>query len=239
MKKLLVFLMALVATLTATAQDVIVKNDNSTILCKIVEVNNNEVVYLKWSELNGPRYVMDRSLIANINYQDGRQDKLNQQTSNAYAPGNQQTGTSYYNDNMLVTMDKNRSIYEQKAKKIRIIGWTVGGALTVTGIALIIAGLSSESESYISSMGYSKVDYCNPILCGVGGGLSALGIGTLTYCLIKANQVQKKAQALSFAPVFQQEFNLGNGKSLCAGVDVIRDRQYKQTTLGLGLQYNF
>lgn len=80
MRKFFIFLMVFFATFIAAAQDVIVKNDNSTILCRIVEVNNNEVVYLKWSDLNGPRYIMDRSLIANINYQNGRQDKLNPQT---------------------------------------------------------------------------------------------------------------------------------------------------------------
>lgn len=238
MKKFLVFLMALVATLTAAAQDVIVKNDNSTILCRIVEVNNNEVVYLKWSDLNGPRYVMDRSLIANINYQDGRQDKLNQQTSNAYAPGNQQTGAAMYNDKALLAMDYEKNDYAEKAKNLKIIGWTVGGTLTATGIALIIVGLS-YSDSYYSYDGSWHEENYDPILCGVGGGVAALGIATTTVCLIKANQIKKKAQSLSFASVYQHEFSLGNGKSLCAGVDVIRDRQYRQTTLGVGLQYNF
>ena len=92
MKKLLVFLMTLLAVFTAVAQDVIIRKDNSTILCRIVEVHDDEVVYLKWSDLNGPCYVMDRSIISNINYQDGKQDKFNPQNSNAYAPGNQQTG---------------------------------------------------------------------------------------------------------------------------------------------------
>ena len=227
MKKFLVFLVALVASIAASAQDVIVKNDNSTILCRIVEVNNNEIVYLKWSDLNGPRYVMDRSLIANINYQDGRQDKFNQQASNAYAPGNQQTGSSEYNDNMLLTMDKNRSIYEQKAKKLRIIGCVVGAAFVAGGLALYLS-----NDPYFENGDGSA-------LSAVGVAITGVGIGTTIGSLIVANKIQKKAQSLSFAPVFQKEFNLGNGKSLCAGVDAIRDRQYKQTTLGLGLQYNF
>lgn len=215
--------MALVVSLTASAQDVIVKNDNSTILCRIVEVNNNEVVYLKWSDLNGPRYVMDRSLISNINYQDGRQDKLNQQISNAYAPGNQQTGAAQFNDNILLSIDKNRSVNEQKAKKLRIIGWTVGPVLALGGTVLIMSGYYEDK----------------PAGTVLGAAVAGAGVGTTIGCLIKANQIQKKAQVLSAAPVFQQEFKLGNGKSLCAGVDVIRDRQFRQTTLGLGFQFNF
>lgn len=228
MKKFLVFLMALVATLTATAQDVIVKNDNSTILCRIVEVNNNEVVYLKWSDLTGPRYVMDRSLIANINYQDGRQDKLNQQTSNAYAPGNQQTGAAMYNDKALLAMDYEKNDYAKKAKNLKIIGWTVGAPITAAGIGMIIWGCCNTDDS-----GYAAA------MIGPGAAAAVVGIGTLSYCLIKSNKIEKQYNTLTTAPIYQQEFNLGNGKSLCAGVDVIRDRQYKQTTLGLGLQYNF
>lgn len=229
MKKFLVFLMALVATLTAAAQDVIVKNDNSTILCKIVEVNNNEVVYLKWSELNGPRYVMDRSLIANINYQDGRQDKLNQQTSNAYAPGNQQTGTSQFNDNALLAMDKLRSRpneLENKIKKYKTIAWGVGVPCIVVGVCVLTYGMFCEEDTAI------------PIVT-VGTIIGATGVVIFPLYLTKAHKLSNQAKLLTTAPVYQHEFNLGNGKSLCAGVDVIRDRQYKQTTLGVGLQYNF
>ena len=86
MKKLLLFMFMAVGILSATAQDVIVKSDGSTILCKVIGVNNNEVIYAKWSDLNGPQYIMDCSLISNINYQDGRQEKINDQTSNLYAP---------------------------------------------------------------------------------------------------------------------------------------------------------
>ena len=229
MKKYLIFLMALVATFTAVAQDVIVKNDNSTILCRIMEVNNNEVVYLKWSDLNGPRYVMDRSLIANINYQDGRQDKFNQRTSNAYAPGNQQTGEAQYNDRALLAMDRAWNTNEDilKARKYKIIGWTVGSSCVAGAtLLLIIRGITKQGSED------------TPYFIGAGA-MYAIGIGTTIGCLIKANQLQKKAQAISFSPVFQQEFNIGNGQSLCAGVDVICDHQYKQTTLGLGFQYNF
>ena len=229
MEKLLVFLMAFVASFIATAQDVIVKNDNSTILCQIIEVSDNEIVYLKWSDLNGARYVMDRSLISHINYQDGRQDKLNQQTSNAYAPGNQQTGKAQFNDRALLAIDKARNNNEDilKARKLKVIGYTVGSSFVVGGTLLLIIRSATKQESEDT-----------PYIIGAGA-MYAIGIGTTACCLIKANHIQKKAQTLSFASFIQQEFNLSNGKSLCAGIDVIRDKQFKQTTFGLGLQYNF
>lgn len=226
MRKFFIFLMVFFATFIAAAQDVIVKNDNSTILCRIVEVNNNEVVYLKWSDLNGPRYIMDRSLIANINYQNGRQDKLNPQTSNAYAPSNQQTGIAQYNDNMLYSMDIARSNYHQKIKILKIVGWTVGGLGVAGGAILILA-----TDTF---RGGGGPEFYVPAFILMGGGLAAT-----TICLVKANHLQKVSQSLNIAHVFQKEFNLGNRESLCAGVDIIRDGLSKKTTLGLGLQYNF
>ena len=44
MKKLLLFLMMFVAAISVYAQDVIVKKDGSTILCRIVQVNGNEII---------------------------------------------------------------------------------------------------------------------------------------------------------------------------------------------------
>lgn len=229
MKKFLVFLMSLVASITASAQDVIVKNDNSTILCRIVEVNNNEVVYLKWSDLNGPRYVMDSSLIANINYQDGRQDKFNQQTSNAYAPGNQQTGAAMYNDKDLLDMDIRRGkIFdiEKKIKQYKTIAWGVGVPCIIVGAGVVFFTTMIDDAGGIS-------------MITVGTLIGATGVVILPLYLSKAYKLSNQNKLLTTAPLYQHEFNLSNGKSLYAGVDMIRDRLYKQTTLGLGLQYNF
>ena len=213
-----------VGILSATAQDVIVKSDGSTILCKVIGVNNNEVIYAKWSDLNGPQYIMDRSLISNINYQDGRQEKLNDQTSNLYAPGLQQTGETNFNDNALLRMDfaRNTQDYLKRAKTLKIVGWTIGSALFIPGITFIALTFNDDGT-----------------MVGIGAGLAAVGIATTTVCLIKAKQYQKKAQMIATAPIYQHEFSFKDGSSICAGIDMIRNNHFKQTSLGLGLQYNF
>ena len=217
-----------VGILSATAQDVIVKSDGSTILCKVIGVNNNEVIYAKWSDLNGPQYIMDCSLISNINYQDGRQEKINDQTSNLYAPGLQQTGETNFNDNALLRMDIARNNpYLKKAKTLKIVGWTVGSAFLITGCTVIVLGMTDGDEGW----GYA--------LDGIGAGFTAVGIATTTVCLIKAKQYQKKAQMIATAPIYQHEFSFKDGSSICAGIDMIRDIHFNQTSLGLGLQYNF
>ena len=60
MKQLLLFLFLLCST-GVFAQDVIVKKDGSTIVCRVVELTSSEIVYKKWSDLNGSNYVMNRA----------------------------------------------------------------------------------------------------------------------------------------------------------------------------------
>lgn len=227
MKKLLLFLMVVLAAVSASAQDVIVKKDGSTILCKIIQVNGNEVIYVKWSDLNGPQYIMDSSLVSNINYMDGRQDKLNEQTSNAYAPGVQQTGDAFYNDRALLMLDRDRANFDKKIlkqiKTLKIIGWTVGPALFVAGIPMFFVGMENNDAG----------------LWAPGIFISACGIATTIGCLVRAHQLQNKVLDLSSAPIIQREFNLGAGTSLSASVDLIRDLRFNQNSLGFGLRFNF
>ena len=53
------------------AQDVIVKQDGSTILSKVMEINSAEIKYKKWSNVDGPIYAISRSEVLSINYQNG------------------------------------------------------------------------------------------------------------------------------------------------------------------------
>ena len=207
MKKFLFFLIIVVISFPAIAQDVIVKNDGSTILCKIVEVNNSEVVYLKWSDLSGPRYVMDRSIVSNINYQDGKQDKLNTPTSNAYAPGIQQTGEAQYNDKALLAMDKARFVNEdiKRLKKYRSIGWIVGGGCIILGAGAIVGGILMI-ENYNDTEGLAT------IVCG--GVLTATGAVIMGTYLTKARKLSSTLNILETAHIYKQEINLRNGKYL-------------------------
>lgn len=234
MRKVLLFLIAIIASVSAKAQDVIVKNDGSTVLCKVVEVNGTDIIYLKWADLKGPRYVMDRSLVSAINYQDGRQDKNNELTSNSYAPGIQQTGDARYNDNALLSLDKaindkSQNPYYKQAKKLTVIGWVVGGVGVVGGVTAMILGNSWGLDSGNDGM---------PMLVA-GTILTVGGIATTTGCLIRANQLKRQAYTVANLPVLHREFNLGDGVMLSAGIDMIRDNKINQSTLGLGVNFSF
>ena len=231
-KKLFLFLILAISVFTVSAQDVIVKNDGSTVLCKIIGINGSEVIYTKWSDVNGPQYIMDRSLVSNINYQDGRQEKLNEQVNNAYAPGNQQTGDANFNDNALLRMDYQRynNEYFKKAKLLKTLGWSIGTPLIAGGVmCMVVGGMIIEGGE--DGPGFS---FLIPGIIVTAGGIT-----TLAVCLAKSNKYMKEARLLSTAPVFQHEFNFGDGSSLCAGIDMLQNRRTKQTSFGFGLQYNF
>lgn len=70
MKHLLVFLL-LLCSASVSAQDVIVKKDGSTILSKVLEVGQEEIKYKKHDNLEGPTYIIQKSELQAINYQNG------------------------------------------------------------------------------------------------------------------------------------------------------------------------
>lgn len=71
---LAIFLFGLAGT--AVSQDVILKKDNTTVLSKVLEINNTEIKYKKWSNQDGPTYSISRSEVTSINYQNGDVEKF-------------------------------------------------------------------------------------------------------------------------------------------------------------------
>ena len=69
--KLILIAVFLITTSIAKAQDVIVKKDNSTILSKVTRISEAEIEYKKWSNLDGPTYVIDIDEVVSINNQNG------------------------------------------------------------------------------------------------------------------------------------------------------------------------
>ncbi len=88
-KLLFVALILIGVAKIATAQDVIVKKDNTTILSKVVEINSTEIKYKKWSNQDGPTYVININEVNSINYQNGEIDKFTEQTKEQPKPVNQ------------------------------------------------------------------------------------------------------------------------------------------------------
>ncbi len=224
MKQLLVFLFFLCAT-SVSAQDVIVKKDGSTIVCRVVELTATEITYKKWSDLNGSNYVMERSAASAINYEDGKKVRFSE-VDNLYQPNNQNDGTQLYNDKALLRMDYTSIDHTKKVKTLKTIAWLGGGAFI--------------GASIVSGILYYTVDYPDFIQAEIFAIASAgVAIAGTTTLLIIANHEKKKAQHLQATSLYQYNLPLSKKSSLSLGADLLSDKSLGQNTLGLGLRYNF
>ena len=223
MKQLLVFLLLLCAA-SVSAQDVIVKKDGSTIVCRVVELTATEITYKKWSDLNGSNYVMERSAASAINYEDGKKVNLSE-IDNQYLPGNQNDGVQQYNDKALLAMDAaSKGDPLKKARKLKRTAW-IGGGACVLGGALMIA-MSQDGA----------VHHNNLLIAGISTMAAGAIVGT--YCFISANKIKKNYDIQNYT-LLHEDFKFANKSSLSAGLDLLRDNTLGQNTLGLGLRYNF
>lgn len=219
MKQLFVMFF-LLCSASIFAQDVIVKNDGSTVVCRIVELTSSEIIYKKWSDLNGSNYVMNRTDASAINYEDGKKVSLSEATS-LYLPNNQNDGVQQHNDKALLDMDYIASNPYKKVKRLRTIGWIGGGACIAVGIVTHILFCSS--------------DFWGPTIGSFATGVAFTG----TMLLIANHQKKKIDKRVQSISLWQKEIKMNDGSSLMAGVDMIKDNMRQKQTLGLGLRYNF
>lgn len=234
MKKLL-FLLMLLCPMIASAQDVIVKKDGSTVVCRVEKVSETDVTYKLWSDLKGSSFVMDKSLVSAINYESGKKETFSETTS-LYTPNNQNNGVQALNDRALLEIDNklngkgNGSWSYEKIKRLKTWGWIGGGALAATGLGFLISSAFMEK-------GNGKFD--KETCIGVGAGFLAAGIGVTTTCLIVAHKQKKKFDALGTSSLYRYDIPFTNGSQLSVGADMLHDRIMDKRTVGLGLSYNF
>ena len=225
MKQLLMFLF-LLCSASVSAQDVIVKKDGSTVVCRVVEVTATEITYKKWSDLNGSNFVMDKTLASGINYENGKKETFGE-TESLYKPNNQNDGVQTMNDKALLALDAVSQKSTTKSKTFKTIGWIGGPALAAFGIVLIAAG----NHDFF---GFNSSDES---LLGIG--FIGLGAVWTTSFLLASNHEKKKTRMLQSSTLYQYDIPFSNGSSLSLGADLLSDRTNGNNTFGLGLRYNF
>lgn len=228
-------LLMLLVTMAVAAQDVIVKKDGSTILSKVVEVSDTQVKYKKFSNLEGPTYVVSVSELTGINYQNGEKDVFQSlqnietqiQTSsdnqNVYAPHVRQSGTM--SDAELLRMyNYGQKTSANKIKRLKIVGYA-GCGLAVLGVAMVGR--------------YVKSDIGPEGIFQWGLTIMSFGAAFGPACLIAGYHKQKINNRLESASLFQQEIPIGSKARLTADVNLLKDKFNKQQTVGLGFHLNF
>ena len=225
------FLMLFCCAVCASAQDVIVKKDGSTVVCRVLEVKSSEVIYKLWTERNGSSYIMDLSLVSSINYESGKKESFSEVMENKYSPYNQSNGERQINDKALLIMDD-----LNKVKRLKIVGYTVGGTIVAGGILMTISGLSMGKYE---DGPYSEWEA--PGLLGAGIAVIPVGAAFTAACLIKSNKIKKAYNKIQNFALYQQDFNFKNGSSITPHIDMLqyRDKGLNTQTIGMGLSYNF
>ncbi|MDE6634706.1 MAG: hypothetical protein K2J96_05580 [Bacteroidaceae bacterium] len=228
MKRLLFSLVALALTSICFAQDVLVKKDGSTILAKILRITETEVEYKNYDNPDGPTRVISISSLLRINYQNGQTETFATASDDIVT---KETATSFSNDRKLMQMYllNQQEPMLKRAKKLKIVGWVVGGAFVTAGV---LALTSRYYKSYY--------DTCDERGLKLGFPMIGIGVSTWAGCYFRAKNIEKKSMlSVGVSPIFQQEFNVGKNERLMVGVDILNDNTMKHQTVGMGLRYNF
>jgi hypothetical protein len=233
------FMLLLMGAMSAWAQDVIVKKDGSTLVCRVVEVTNTEVTYKKWNDLQGSNYIINLKDLTAINYENGNKKSFDVSSIASETAPIPAVSTETVTDEELLRIAKLQSIpfAGKKIEKLKRVGWIVGGACLGTGVVLIATGAFGITSEFHKK--HRAADYA---LVSTGSILAAGGIATAAGCLLKANKLQKLMQtqySVHSAPLYQQDFHLKNGASLSTSMDLLGDNNLSHSTLGIGLSYNF
>ena len=232
MRKYLFLIMLLASAITASAQDVIVKKDGSTILSKVIEIGTTEVKYKKWNNLNGPNYTISKSEVQTINYENGEKETFDEEV---VTQPQQQFNYTDYQSQMAESMAASNRLQREKllssAKSWRRAGGWVWGISFVGGI---IVGLCLDDT--IGDTDAGMFDHGTYWLC-CGAGL-VVGTGGMLICYSIANNKDHLANTITASHIIQQDFNIGNSR-LSAGIDLMNDRKTRDKALGLGLTLNF
>ena len=77
MKKNIFLLLLLAVTQLSNAQDQIFKKDNTKLLVKITEISPDEIKYKLFTNLTGPTYVLSKSEVSLLIYENGQHEVIN------------------------------------------------------------------------------------------------------------------------------------------------------------------
>lgn len=240
MKRILL-LMLLMCSVSAWAQDVIVKRDGSAVVCRIINVSSLEIVYKAWTDLQGPNLVMSVADAASITYENGEKKVFDNATKEAKAnvvaplPQMQNSeGKQTVSDDALLKMAGKPEMtaleIQKKVKRLKRIGYIGGPALILGGIGIVLGFTDS---------GYISENQIGGIIPGAM--IITAGVAMIPACALRAYKLHKRDSHYSVqtAPFYQQEFTLKNGTTLCPSINMLKDNTRHNPTLGIGLSYNF
>lgn len=229
MKKflLLSFLACILASVSANAQDVIVKTDNSTILSKVEEISAESIKYRKWDNLDGPVYVLNISEVISINYSNGTMETFKGKTNSNIEVKTATTKPVSSIGNPGVTTENNIDFLRRDDLLRQARGYKIGSIVCITaGIAtFLITGIP-----YLVGTGSEGAMIAGAC---VGVGIASIGGGILSGISMRL-----KNEAYEIAKADIMEMKLGDTNayaSLCSTYNPVMNK----SNVGVGLAIRF
>lgn len=248
MKQILAFLL-LLCTLTASAQDIIVKKDGTAIQAIVKEILSSEVKYKKFSNPDGPTYTVAIADLLSITYKNGEVDRFNSSEPTKEDPvqfTETQQQESSINSDYILDGRRTKSdaellqIYQndhpvfvkapieisndflKKGKRKKIAG------VLIEGIAVAYIGCFIPASLEMGS---------TEVIVGLTCGIVPTVLGISLIC--SGNKDIRKSRSIQTATIFQQDFSLGKHSTLSADVNLMRDSYRNQYAPAVGFHINF
>lgn len=227
MKKflLLSFLACILASVSANAQDVIVKTDNSTILSKVEEISAESIKYRKWDNLDGPVYVLNISEVISINYSNGTMETFKGKTNSDIEVKTATTKPVSSIGNPRVTTENNIDFLRRDDLLRQARGYKIGSVCATT-----IGSIMAVGGVVIGITGNEAIGYT---MIGIGIGSAVFIGGPLSG---KAIKLKREAYEIAKADIMEMKLGDTNAyASLCSTYNPVMNK----SNVGVGLAIRF
>lgn len=174
----------LLAFISANAQDMLILKSGEDINSKIVEVNNQEIKYKKFENIDGPTYTILKADVFMIKYQNGTKETFDNNAAspkpNIKSPVNQPAKTNSYSD------------HSYKLKKGKLLTG-LGTSFTTVGTALLVSGGVVFANSYDYYTGFYDIiaEENGIIMMSVGSAVFVAGLPMMITGLVKMGSAKK------------------------------------------------
>lgn len=215
LKCLIVMVFVLGFMKISNAQDLIIKNDNSTIQCKVLKISNSEIEYKKWTNLDGPIYTIDVEDVIRIDYQNGESESFNDGASCGNIHGFM---TRYHGELVLngqvLSDDEIKTLFGKKdyetylgAKKQIHAGeffafiFILSAVGDVVGLDGMIKGETEQKRLQSAALLYGSLLLTNvsvPLMCVFYG----IGNGRIKWLVNDFNDKHGGSMSLNLSPSF-------------------------------------
>ena len=177
MNRILIILLSLMC-INVCAQDIITTKQGEEIEAKVVKIATTEIEYKKWSNVEGPSYILQKNQVFMIKFQNGEkevfEETANESANKPYFSGNMRDN---YGSTSLYKFDDKQNLLD-KAKRAESAAKTFDWIAMPLGLVVGLGGMFAFDEP-------------NMIWVGLGIEVGALIISSCLHS--KANRLERKA----------------------------------------------